>query len=102
MVLGNMREIAILTARETETLFYDLLAKNGRLPVKEMCRKIPRKMVYKYLNNLSNLQETMAMQIFQRQASICQITGLPNIIIERKCQINIMQINEKTALVTLK
>jgi hypothetical protein len=98
----GMREIAILTARETETRFYDILAKNGMLPVKELCKKIPRKMVYKYLENLRRLQETTTLQIFQKRASICQITGLPNIIIERKCQINISQINEKTSLVILK
>jgi hypothetical protein len=91
-----------MTARESETLFYDLLARNSHLPVKELCRKIPRKMVYKYLSRLKGLQDATGIEIFTRAASICQVTGLPNIVIERKCQIEITQMRESMAVVTLR
>jgi len=96
-----MKEIAIMTARETETRFYDLLARNSQLPMKELCRKIPRKMVYKYLKQLKKIQDASGIEMFARAASICQITGLPNIVIERRCVINVVQLPENAALITL-
>jgi hypothetical protein len=47
-----MKEITIMTARETETPFYNLLSRNSHLQMKELCKKIPRKRVYKYISKL--------------------------------------------------
>ena len=94
-----MYKLALLVSRDSEALFYEMLSRQSQIPLKEFCRKIPRKMLYKYLSQLKLLQETTGIGIFERSASICSITGLPNIIIERKCEICIEKILDGSALV---
>ncbi len=83
-----MEQIVILTDRDSEKLFYELLATNRNIAVKKLCRKIPRKMLYKYLKQLDQIQQATGTTIFERKASLCPVTRLPNIIIEVKCIID--------------
>jgi hypothetical protein len=96
-----MNQISLFTNRESEVLFFTMLAKNVEVPLKELCRKIPRKMLYKYLSQLYQIQTASGMSIIGRNASFCKMTGLPNIIIERKSEIKIEQIADGTALIRL-
>ncbi|MBN1544884.1 hypothetical protein JW898_05490 [Candidatus Woesearchaeota archaeon] len=94
-----MKEIAIIVKRGSEEAFYTLLAGNSQVPLKHLCRKVPRKMLYKYLSNLKLIQDTTGIEIFQKRAVICPVTGFPNIVIERKCSIKVGQAGEGTSLV---
>jgi len=96
-----MKEISLFTNRTSEMLFFTLLARNAQIPLKELCRKIPRKMLYKYLSQLQSIQQAAGISIVSRSASICNITGLPNIVIERKGKISVQQIDEGSALVVM-
>jgi hypothetical protein len=96
-----MKEISLFTNRTSEMLFFTLLERNAQIPIKELCRKIPRKMLYRYIKQLSQIQEAAGIQLFTKQASICNITGLPNIVIERIGKISVQQIDESSALVVL-
>jgi hypothetical protein len=94
-----MYTLALMVSRDSESLFYELLSKQSSVPLKELCKKIPRKMLYKYLTQLKLLQDTTGIEIFKRSASICSITGLPNIVIERRCEICVENIVDGPVLV---
>ncbi|MFC1741885.1 hypothetical protein ACFL3V_05095 [Nanoarchaeota archaeon] len=95
------RQLAILTDRASETAFFNLLARNCEVTVKELSQKIPRKMLYKYLSNLNNIQAHSGMTIFKKTAIINRITGQPNIAISTLCRIELKTISKQSALVLI-
>jgi hypothetical protein len=96
-----MKDIALITSRDSEKLFFALMAKNSQVPVKQLCRKISRKMLYKYLKQLQQVQEATGRDIFTRRASICPVTGLPNIVLELNCRVSLEDLPDGAALITL-
>ncbi|NQU78804.1 hypothetical protein HQ545_03455 [Candidatus Woesearchaeota archaeon] len=94
-----MDSLSLLATNNSEKRFFELLAGNSQLPVKQFCRKISRKTAYKYIKRLENIQQVTGMKIFERSAIICPITSLPNIIIRQKCQIQ-LRTSENATIIT--
>ncbi|MBW2964648.1 hypothetical protein KY363_04270 [Candidatus Woesearchaeota archaeon] len=94
-------QIAIITSRASETEFYRLLSENARIPIKELCRKLPRTMVYRYLKQLTKLQEESNTKIISTSATICPVSGLPGKVISREKEIQIKRLENDQLLVIL-
>jgi hypothetical protein len=81
--------LVLRATTESEKTFYELLRCNAVISIKDICRKVPRKMAYKYLKDLLAIQERMGNAIVEKKAGICQKTSMPIILLERKTGIEI-------------
>jgi hypothetical protein len=96
-----MKEIILFISNGSERTFYELLSNNSEIPLKHLCRKVPRKMIYKYLRMLESLQSESGVEIYRRKPVICSITGLPGISIERRCSISLKQVSESETILRM-
>lgn len=94
-------QIAIMTSRASETEFYRLLAENSRIPIKDLCRKLPRTMVYRYLDKLMQLQQEAGAKIISTTAALCPVSGLPGKVVARENRIQIKKLENEQSLVIL-
>lgn len=86
--------LVLRTTLETETMFYELLRSNPEISLKDMCRKVPKKMAYKYLKSLLEMQEKLGKVIIEKRAGTCKRTGMPVMILEKKIGIFLESLND--------
>lgn len=94
MVTNNC--LVFRATNESEIRFYELLRNNALISVKDICRKVPRKMAYKYMKDLLEMQERLGSQIIEKKAGICSRTSMPIVVLERKMEVELEELPNST------
>ena len=81
--------LIIKTTRNSEKEFYEHLRGNAELSMKELCKKIPRTMAYKYLKDLLSIQKNIGKALIWKKSAVCPKTGMPIILVETNTNIQI-------------
>jgi hypothetical protein len=82
--------LVLRTITDSEKRFYGLLRDNVQISIKDLCRKIPGRIVYQYLRNLLEMQGRTSQEIIRRKAGLCDKTRLPIVLLERKISIDVV------------